>query len=229
MIKRMAELYPKFRAREIISAEKWDDTFLRLIIEKFQRWDNILEELKNVQSQVEPEPIILKLRKDLGSLIAQALKAILESRQVYRGKIPEETLYWLIELEKRGINVIHPPMLYNCDNILGVVLAESYSFSVGPGKNPFISVLLNQLLPTLNKSAATPNAGHDRRLSYAQDFCAVVHFLTPLTKTQVSSQTVVYEPISPENLQKIRRHIGSLLFFGETFDNYAMIEFTNNC
>ena len=85
--------------------------------------------------------------------------------------------------------------------------------SVQYGKsNPFIHILFQQLLPSLKTHSSLILSGQSKRLSYAQDFCALMHLLSP--QSTMNEATIKYPKLNQEELARIRRHTGSLLFFG---------------
>ncbi|OUM59803.1 hypothetical protein PIROE2DRAFT_63538 [Piromyces sp. E2] len=155
--------------------------------------------------------------------IGQAMEKFLEGSDPFNGEaIPHDLLVWLTRMERNGFQILSPCLKNNYENVLGTVLAHSYS-----NKNSqavlFSEAIFDLILP---KQKITSSAFLDNKdsgiYSCVEKYIAVLHNL-PQPDDHVFSlygisgkeeDDIITPEITDELYQKLRQRCGSLIFFG---------------
>jgi hypothetical protein len=126
--------------------------------------------------------------------------------------LPTGLLVWFAQMEGEGFRVFTPELQFLFEDALGTTLASSYG---GAGRVPFAftSCVFEQILPRLDDSLNMFLFSDNRRMSFAESFISISHSL-PQHDFELNSSRMSYPEMAPDDAQKLRRNLGSLLFYG---------------
>jgi hypothetical protein len=127
LLKRIAVLHSQNKTREGSFLQRWNAVAIEAIFVKLQRWDSVLKEITDAPPDIySTSDTIARMRKILEIKLAQAVKAILTTDMNFKNGIPDASLYWLIDMERRDMRILGPALIANYESTLGLILAESY-------------------------------------------------------------------------------------------------------
>jgi hypothetical protein len=127
LLKRIAALHSQGKTREPSFGQRWNGVAIEAIFVKLQRWDSVLKEVKESPPEIySSSESSIRSQKILEIKLAQAVKAVLTTDMNFTNGIPDTTLYWLIDMERRGMRILGPTIIGNYESTLGLILAESY-------------------------------------------------------------------------------------------------------
>jgi len=208
----------------LVMTEKWDNGQRITIMKILREWYFICQDVinTNLNNGGINDKYCNNCRK-LYVKIGQAMEKFLEGSDPFNGEtIPHELLVWMTRMERNGFQILSPCLKNNYENVLGTVLAHSYS-----NKNSqailFSEAIFDLILP---KQKITSSAFLDNKdsgiYSCIEKYIAVLHNL-PQPDDHVFSlygisgkeeDEIITPEITDELYQKLRQRCGSLIFFG---------------
>ncbi|TPX32743.1 hypothetical protein SmJEL517_g04215 [Synchytrium microbalum] len=143
--------------------------------------------------------------------IGVAVESLLDYADVYEGRaLPRENLQALVRMESEGRRVFGPTLLYNLDHVIGVVMVQAYSGRAAP-PGAFADAIFDLILPRPHReSQMFMSLDAESRSASLRDYISLQHAL-PLKPEE---SHLIYPNLTPELEAQIKRHLGSILFFG---------------
>jgi hypothetical protein len=169
--------------------------------------------LVNLQAHVDPRKLN-NLKTKLLVKIGLAMEQLMSLGGIFAANpLPSGILPWMATLQGEGFKVFTPEFLIGFEDALGTALASSYS-GVGSIATSFCDAIFEQLLPRLDDGPHMYLFGTSRRMSFAEGFIGACHSLPPNDPAELAGPSFIYPEVRPEDISKIRQHVGSLLFYG---------------
>jgi len=153
--------------------------------------------------------------------IGQSMEKFLEGSDPFNGEpLPHDILMWLTRMERNGFQILSPCLKNNYDNVLGTVLAHSYS-----NKNSqsvlFSEAIFDLILPKQRITPSTFLENKDSGIySCIEKYIAILHSLPQPDDhgfslyTGKKGEEIIVPEIDDVLYQKLRQRCGSLIFFG---------------
>ncbi|KAI8907187.1 hypothetical protein EDD86DRAFT_208959 [Gorgonomyces haynaldii] len=154
-----------------------------------------------------------RLRYKLLERIGQATAGLMQLGPLFEA--PSTSIYsWLTALETDGFRVFVPNLLYSFEEALGTVLANCYAGNGFESPFVFAEPIFDQILPTLYDGPKLFLETSQKRMTFAEDYLASLHMISPSDPDALDSIAFVYPDITRDDALSLRKHVGSLVFFG---------------
>jgi hypothetical protein len=198
-----------------LGLEEWTCSQRRSIINQFKEWYQTLELQKRNVSDV--RSINASKPTDFIAILKHKVCLATQQMMIVGGiyvepPLPSGLLNWFSQMEGDGFRVFVPEFLYVFEDALGTTLTSSYA-NTGLQPYSFTAAAFEQVLPRLENGIDYFLNNDGDRLSFAKAFIAGKQSL-PLQDFEINSPSILMPDLSPEHLQRLRRHLGSLLFYG---------------
>ncbi|ORY34153.1 hypothetical protein LY90DRAFT_705035 [Neocallimastix californiae] len=208
----------------LIMTEKWNHNQRITIMKILREWYLICQDVinANLNNGNINDKFCNNCRK-LYVKIGQAMEKFLEDSDPFNGEaIPHDLLVWMTRMERNGFQILSPCLKNKYENVLGTVLAHSYS-----NKNSqsilFSEAIFDLVLPKqkINSSAFLDNKDSGI-YSCIEKYIAILHNLPQPDDHAFSlygisgkeEDEIITPEITDELYQKLRQRCGSLIFFG---------------
>ncbi|ORX79205.1 hypothetical protein BCR32DRAFT_281580 [Anaeromyces robustus] len=210
----------------LIMTNKWDNEQRVTIMKILREWYFICQDVinANLNSGSSNHDKYCNNCRKLYVKIGQAMEKFLEGSDPFNGdSIPHELIVWMTRMERNGFQILSPCLKNNYENVLGTVLAHSYS-----NKNSqailFSEAIFDLVLP---KQKITPSTFLDNKdsgiYSCIEKYIAILHNL-PQPDNNIftlygsgnakEDDELIVPEITDEFYKKLRQRCGSLIFFG---------------
>ncbi|KAJ3090161.1 hypothetical protein HK102_004505, partial [Quaeritorhiza haematococci] len=213
----------------------WDSPSRRTVLNHLKEWYGIVQEVANLvptsaNASTTDRHKLSYYRSRLLSKIGHAAEKMFLLDDVFEGAagvgaavgvgvpVPSDMLAWMAKMESSGYKVFTPKLLHNYENVLGTVLAHSYSGGKHTQPLVFADSVFDQILPRPRYGPQLFLNGEDTRVTTSEDYIASIHALAPKPSSSASPSNPLGDMLTPEIDQetsnKIRQNLGSLIFFG---------------
>ncbi|KAJ3127740.1 hypothetical protein HK098_005857 [Nowakowskiella sp. JEL0407] len=212
------------------SESLWSSDSRQEVIINLKNWYVVVQDLGGAVAPPTTAPQadrqkIIYYRHRLISKIGQAAEKVLSLGDVFENGsskgsngaslVPQDILVWMGKLQSNGYSVFTPALLYNYENILGSVLAQSYT---GRSEYPmvFTDAVFDQILPRTWLGPQLFLSGEDGGVTSSEDYIASIHALPTEINTNILEKNMglISPVIDQDTAEKLRVNLGSLLFFG---------------
>lgn len=209
LLLRQARIDENMEPFKAFDRAKWQINQRRPTVFLFKIWHQA------ALSEEQKDKKLGSLKKKLSHNIGLAMTQLMLMGELFTegDPLPPGMLTWLVTMESRGYRVFLPDFLIHFEDALGTVLGSSYC-AMDVAHDSFCNAIFDMMMPRLDDGAHMYLFGGSRRMSFAEPYVSLNHSLPQANQADLDSSSFLYPETSSSDMEKIRRNIGGLLFYG---------------